>query len=106
MPTAEYVAAAMENAHKQLLTAKAVRLLEYVQIAELAEVVLGPNGESPVDFYYTQVRQGVADTLEAEEDAALRAEQKEALEASRLIFPCLKNLTVYDLNETDGFQVQ
>ena len=104
MPTAEYVAVALANAHEKGLTAIEVRKLEYVQIAELSGVVLGPNGESPADFYYTQVRQGVADALQAEEDAALHAEQKAALEASRLIFPCLKNMTVYEA--ADGFEVQ
>lgn len=105
MGTAEYVAVALQNAHEKGLTAAEVRKLEYVQIAELAGVTLAPNGDSPADFYYVQVRQGVADALQAEEDAALHEEQRQSLEAAKLIFPCLKNLTVYDMT-ADGFNVQ
>ncbi len=95
MGTAEYVAVALANAHADALTSKQVKLLGYTEIAHLAGVILGPNGESPADFYYEQVRTAVVAALEVEEAEALVASQESDLKAATRIFPSLRGLGVY-----------
>jgi len=42
----------------------------YQQIATVCNVALGPNGESPADFFYHHIRSEVAKRLRQEIDAA------------------------------------
>ena len=99
-----YEQTAYDNATAQGLTGAEVRAMGYTQIAELAEVELGPNGESPPDFFYVQVRSVVADAIDADAGAALRARQKADLEAALRLFPSLSGMHVYDTD--DGLGVQ
>ena len=76
-----YNETALANAHTQELTSVQVAAMGYSLIAELAEVELGPNGESPADFFYVQVRTYVVNALQVEEVAAVRAEEEKKLSA-------------------------
>jgi len=76
-----YNETALANAQTQGLTAAQVAAMGYSLIAELAEVELGPNGESPADFFYVQVRTYVVNALQVEEVAAVRAEEEKKLSA-------------------------
>ena len=53
-----------------------IAALTYTQVAEMSGVALGPDGESPPDFYYDSLRMRAADVI--------RAEQAEHLWAARL----------------------
>ena len=52
----------------------------YAEIAALAGVTLGPNGESPADFFYVQVRNTVANALHANEAEVLKTQRRQRLE--------------------------
>lgn len=77
---------ALANAQAQELTSADVAAMGYSLIAELADVVLGPNGESPADFYYTQVRAYVVNALKELEWETEKKEMVEHIKAA------LKNL--------------
>ena len=81
----DYETVALAKATEQGLTAADVRALGYAAIAALAGVELGPNGESPADFFYIQVRNYVANELHAGAAQALKARQREKLEASLVL---------------------
>ena len=76
-----YNETALANAQAHGLTSVQVAAMGYSLIAELAEVELGPNGESPADFFYVQVRTYVVNALQVEEVAAVRAEEEKKLSA-------------------------
>ena len=76
-----YNETALANAQTQELLSTEVAVMGYSLIAELAEVELGPNGESPADFFYVQVRTYVVNALQVEEVAAVRAEEEKKLSA-------------------------
>ena len=102
-----YEQAAYDNAVAQGLGAADVRALGYAQIAQLADVALGPHGESPDDFFYVHVRNAVAQQLQANADSLKRERQRVALEAAVKYFSAdLKGLTVFDDGEDRGFKIQ
>jgi len=104
MPSGAYDQAAIANAVARGLTADDVQKYTYSQIAELAGVVLGPNGESPEDFFYTQVKQAVVQSLRDNAANALKEKQRTAIIACITLYPDLKGLALYDTDE--GFIVK
>lgn len=101
-----YEQVAYDSAVAQELAAADVRAMGYAEIAALAEVELGPGGESPDDFFYVHVRNAVAQALQANADSAKHARQKAALEAAVEYFSDdLHGLTVFDA-EDGGFRIQ
>ena len=96
----QYEEAALATAIKRALTADAVRHMTYAQIAELAGVELGPNGESPEDFFYVHVRNYVASALAANAEAVIKEKRRVALEASITLHTDLGGLAVYE--DADG----
>ena len=92
---------ALQNAQDQELSSVLVSAMGYSLIAELAGVELGPNGESPADFYYTQIRTFVVAALKEEEEAAADAEEEALITASIKLIPDtdagkkLKKMKVY-----------
>ena len=76
-----YNETALANAQAQGLTSVQVAAMGYSLIAELAEVELGPNGESPADFFYVQVRTYVVNALTEAEADALKEEEEKKLKA-------------------------
>ena len=72
---------ALQNAQDQELTSATVAAMGYSLIAELAEVELGPNGESPADFFYVQVRTYVVNALTEAEAEAIKDEEEKKLKA-------------------------
>ena len=73
---------ALGNAQQQKLTSVEVQAMGYSKIAELADVELGPNGESPADFFYQQVRTFVVTALLAEEQAKLVQDEDDLLKSA------------------------
>ena len=91
----EYETAALAKARKDGLAATEVRALGYAAIAALAGVKLGPNGESPEDFFYRAVRAYVAGELEGEEAEAAIAAKEADLKAFMVLNPKFDGLDVY-----------
>ena len=77
-----YNEVALANAQQQQLTSVEVQAMGYSKIAELAEVELGPNGESPADFYYQQVRTYVVTELDIVEQAAIDADEEALIKSA------------------------
>jgi len=73
---------ALANAEQKKLTSVEVQAMGYSKIAELAEVELGPNGESPADFFYQQVRNYVVSALLTAEEEALAKDEEELLKSA------------------------
>ena len=96
-----YNETALANAQTQELLSTEVAVMGYSLIAELAEVELGPNGESPADFFYVQVRAFVVNALEVLEEAADSQEEIDLIKASLKLVPRtvagsrLKGMDVY-----------
>jgi len=90
----KYTTAALASAEAQNLTAAEVLAADYAEIAALAKVSLGPNGESPDDFFYRHVRKHVAGCLDADAAEAIYTKRKTALESAITLSPDLSGLTV------------
>ncbi len=99
-----YEDVALANAIDQKLTCTEVAAMGYSKIAELSDVELGPNGESPADFFYVQVRAFVVAELQALEAAQLEEDIMKDLEAAKRTYPRLAGLEVF--KEEDGYSLK
>ena len=72
---------ALNTARNRSLTAAEVRALDYRQVAQLAGVTVKPDGNSPADFFWRNVRHAVATELEREETATRREGVRSQLES-------------------------
>ena len=92
----QYEQTAYDEAVSRGLSAKDVRSLGFTGICDLAGV---DSKNVPVDFFYRNVRNVVANHLALDEQNAKHQRQKEALEAFLVLNstnPDLKHLAVYD----------
>ncbi len=96
-----YNETALANAREQELLSTEVAVMSYGQIAELAEVELGPNGESPADFFYTQVRAYVVAALEGDEETAIKEKEEASLRAFLTLRPKADTLSKMDVYRND-----
>ena len=80
---ATYATDALAKARTDGLSSSQVSVLDYRGIAALCAVKVETNGNSPLDFFYVNVRRYVANTLWAEQlaaaDAAMLASVKSKL---------------------------
>ena len=77
-----YETDALAKARKDGLKAEDVAALDYRGTAALCAAKVEANGNSPADFFYVRVRHYVADTLQAEVDAAELTELRLAVQAA------------------------
>jgi len=84
----QYEDAALAKAWQLGLTAKQVAARKYPQVAQLAGVTLGPQGQSPPRFFYKHVQRHVVRTL-ARESREQRIEQRRLAVRAKLreLFP-------------------
>jgi hypothetical protein len=72
----QYTQIGINNANIQQLASTAVSTMTYEQISALCGITLGPNGESPEDFFYVaEANQIVASLKFVESQKAWDAEQ-------------------------------
>jgi len=90
----EYVTAARSAAEAQELTGDDVRALDYVGIAALAGVEVGPSGGTPPTFHFKQVRRVVAVRLDRDARAQRIAENRTRLQAAAREVARFANATV------------
>lgn len=62
----DYESKVYDAAKLQGLTVEQIRQLNYQQVAELAGITIGKKGESPSDFFYQDIRKGVAGRMGTE----------------------------------------
>ena len=91
---ADYEAKALAEARRQGATAAEIRVLTYGDVAVLAGVVVKPDGASPADFFYRNVRNVVGSTLAADEAQAVQDIQKSELESALASSVSLKDKEV------------
>ena len=80
----DYEAKLLAAAHKDGLTASVVAKLSYVGTAPLCGVTIKPNGDSPADFFYENIRRAVARDLAREEWLATVEGTRADIEATLL----------------------
>ncbi len=89
---ADYEADAIAQAQADNLTSTQVAGMGYADIADLAGVTLGPNGGSPSDFYYVQVRNAVVTALRAAEEAAADKAAEDKTQAALILLSSPKKV--------------
>jgi len=77
---AEYSEALFNYAKANSMSAVNIRALNYRGVAAGAGVSIKPNGDSPADFFYVNVRNQAANALEKEEVETALENERAALE--------------------------
>lgn len=75
----QYTETALVAAHAAGWTAAQAATAPYAQVATASGVTLGPDGESPADFFWRYVRRMVARQLAAEEAGVVLADKRARL---------------------------
>ena len=94
-----YKDTAYEYAKAQGWTYQQVRGANYQQVAAACEIILGTNDESPMDFFYINIRRYVADRLEKEYRTELAETRRAAIRTKVLEYAEMLNATVEHVPE-------
>lgn len=86
----KYEIDALAKAREDNLKAVDIDKLDYRAIAALAGVTIEANGNSPLDFFYTNVSNHVINALKVKEEESKEAEESVAMAAA------LSKLTVFE----------
>jgi len=52
------------NAITNNITSNTIKTYNYIQMADLCEITIKPNGNSPIDFFYEQLKTEISNLID------------------------------------------